>query len=150
MARGLEGAEGAFQYSRHYAALVDRILRQLEMPVLTLEADITAKSDFVNRIANFIGLPACEPFPTRWPHAQAFVGTYKDTFSEDCYSVITDGSHLYVDGTPPTRLIQRGLSDFELLGTCVRFEFLAHADGSVYKLACRGNLKGLEPEWARV
>lgn len=149
MARKLEAVEGALQYARNYQALVDRILDQLRLPVLTLPVDVIPKSDFVNLIADFIGLPQVDAFVPESPDARAFVGIYQDTGSEDRYSIVTDGAHLFVDGTPPTRLIRRGTSEFELLGTCVRFKFLRTADGSIRALDCRGSLPGLAPEWVK-
>ncbi len=148
--RGLEGLEAAIHYLRHYQALVDRIVAQLAMPVLPLPVDQIPKAEFVDRIANWLGLPETPPVvPCPSADLDALAGTYRDTGSQDCYHIVSNGTELLVDGAPPTPLIPTGALRFELLGTCVHFDFLPAADRSIQALDCIGNLPGLARQWVK-
>lgn len=147
---GLEGVDGAIQYVGHYQALVNSIVERLKMPVFRLPLDRVPKSEFVDRIAAFLGLPPAQSAtPDPAIDLRALTGTYRDVRSEDCYHIVSDGTQLLVDGAPPTPLIHTGELRFELRGTCVDFDFLPNADGSIRALDCVGNLPGLAREWVK-
>ena len=83
-------------------------------------------------------------------NGERFVGTYRAEGADDPYEIVEQGRHLWLDGTPRTRLVARGDTTFELLGTCVKFEFDGASEGPATVLRCTGDLPGLAPEWVRV
>jgi len=148
-ARNLHGFDGLVTYLEAYRSLVDELAEQLQFPVVRLAAGALPKEQFLPRICTELGLAPFEPFTTNIPNLECFTGNFRQTESEDVFPIITDGSHLYVDGSPPTRLIHRTGAIFELLGTCVTLEFQSDRDGVIHSIDCRGNLPNLAREWIR-
>ena len=145
--RGLAGVLGVTRYFAAYSELVERLAAQLVLPVLTLRG---AKSAFVDRISAALGLPPSTGFEPAPPAAGVLVGAYRAADAYDCYRVVMDGADLWLDGVPRTRLIPRHGLLFELVGTCVTFEFRCDAAGRAEGLRCLGNLPGLVRDWVRV
>jgi hypothetical protein len=146
-AHGLSGPDGVVRYFTGYRDLIDRLLTRLSMPAVILDA-AAPKHTLPDRVMDALGLPPFEPFGTD-AAPQPFVGSYKDPASDNTMAIVTDGTHLYVDGEFRTRLIQCGGAAFEISGTPVRLEFLPGAGGSMESITCHANLADLPREWVR-
>ena len=146
--RGLSGRNGAVEYLRSYQALTTQIVAGLRLPTVVIDAG-RGFATIVPELVRVLGLPPFAPFDTAVSDLAAFAGRYQRTDSDDCCSVVADGSHLYVEGAPNTRLIQRDTRRFDLAGTCVQYEFHPGADGRMERLECRGNFPNLAPAWVR-
>lgn len=144
---GLTGDEGVVQYFTAYRDLTDRMLQALTLPVVVLDA-AAPKETLPTRVMAALGLPAFVPFGTD-VQPQPFVGHYKDPASDNAVEIETDGTHLFVAGAFPTRLIQRDATTFEIAGTPVRLAFEANGDGRMQKIDCQANLPDLPREWVR-
>ena len=147
---GLGHEEGVVRYLETYRDLTDRLVRVLGVPKLVLDVERDRRETFVARIADALGLPPWTAFETPVPDLGRFTGRYKDVGSDDVYDVVTDGAHLYLDGSPRTRLIHRSGTAFDLAGTCIRLDFRSNGGGHIPALECRGNLPRLASEWVRV
>lgn len=147
-ARGLRGIEGVIRYLEEYRDLVDALRDRLRIDTLVLDAN-DANLSFVDRIGGELGLPPFAAFETRLPDLQQFAGLYTRPGVEDGCRILTDGTHLYVDGAPPLRLIHRDEWIFEATGTCVHFDFRADGDRRVSGLVCRGDLPNLPTDYVR-
>jgi hypothetical protein len=147
-ARNLRGIEGVTRYLEDYRDLTDSLSKRLRIDTLVLDANDPNLS-FVDLIARALDLPPFTPLETRVTDLERFAGLYTREGVEEGCRILTDGTHLYVDGAPPLRLIHRNEWTFEATGTCVRFDFLANGDGRVSGLACRGDLPHLPTEYVR-
>ena len=144
---GLTGPQGVVSYFTAYRDLVDRMLARLELKAAVLDA-AAPKDTLPSRVMAALGLPEFMPFATD-AAPQPFVGRYQDPASENAMDIVTDGTHLYVDGAFPTRLIQRDRTVFEIAGTPVRLAFQENVDGLMQKIDCEANLPDLPREWVR-
>jgi hypothetical protein len=149
-ANSLDGLDGVVRYTTAYRDLVDRLIARLRIETLVVDADTVKREAFLDRITERLSLPPFEGVGTRVPDLEGYVGRYKDVSSEDVYVVVTDGTHLYLDGASRTRLLQRCATSFELAGTCVRLEFHANGDGVISRLECEAPLQNLARDWVRV
>jgi hypothetical protein len=146
-ARGLTGSDGIVRYFTDYRDLTDRLRQHLALPCVVLDA-AAPKETLPSRVMAALGLPEFLPFGTDVA-PQLFVGNYKDPASDNAMDIVTDGTHLYVDGAFRTRLIQRDRATFEIAGTPVQLAFTANGDGRMEKIDCRANLPDLPREWVR-
>jgi hypothetical protein len=149
-ANSLDGFDGVVRYITAYRDLIDRLVERLHIETLVVDADTVRREAFLDLITQRLRLPPFEDVATRVPDLQPYVGRYKDVSSEDVYVVVTDGTHLYLDGASRTRLLQRRMTSFELAGTCVRLEFHANGDGVISRLECEAPLQNLARDWVRV
>ena len=146
-ARGLAGPDGIARYFTDYRDLTDRLLKRSTLPFVILDA-AAPKETLPARATRALGLPDFAPFATI-VEPQLFVGSYKDPASDNAMDIVTDGTHLYVDGAFRTRLIQSGAGTFEIAGTPVQLAFVATGDGRMQTIECRANLPDLPREWVR-
>jgi adenylate kinase family enzyme len=153
-ARDLAREDGVARYLEAYRDLTDRLVQVLGVARLILDVERDGRETFVARIADALGLPPWTAFETSVPDLERFTGRYKDAGSDDVYDVVTDGTHLYLDGSPPTRLVHRSGTAFDLAGTCVRLDFRddrrSNGGGRMPALTCRGNLPRLASDWVRL
>jgi hypothetical protein len=136
------------EYLRAYQALTDSIAADLRMPVIHIDAQHGAVAA-VARIADALDLAPFTPPSTNVSSLAAYTGRYRRTDADNRCAIVTDGEHLYVEGSPNTRLVQRTAQCFDVLGTCVRFAFQEGEVGRMDRLECRGNWSGLAPSWVR-
>jgi hypothetical protein len=146
--RGLHGISGAIEYLTAYQALTEALVAGLRIPHVTIDVPAD-RSEGIVKLAKVLNLPGFAPFDTNVDDPSAFLGKYRRIDTDDCCCVLTDGRHLYVEGAPNTRLLQREGSRFDLSGTCVEFEFHAGPEGRMDRLECRGNFPNLAPTWVR-
>jgi DNA polymerase III delta prime subunit len=146
-ARGLTGLDGVLRYFVDYRNLTDRLRQGLTLPCVVLDA-AAPKDTLSQRVMDTLGLPPLIAFETAVA-LELFAGHYQDPASDNVLDIVTDGTHLYVDGEFKTRLIQCGPAAFEITGTPVRLEFTGHGDGPMQKIDCRANLPDLPHEWVR-
>jgi hypothetical protein len=148
-ARGLSGLSGTIEYLSAYQAVVDGLVATLELPSMTVAARDGVPAA-VARIADALALPPFEPFETTVSDLAMFVGDYRRADAEGLCRIVTDGRDLYVDDSPKARLVQRAARRFEIVGTCLQFEFHGAEGQPMDRLECRGNFPGMPPLWVRV
>lgn len=139
-AHGVTTRDGLVRYLEAYRDLSDRLVGHLGIQAVVLDARRERRSTFVGEIAAALGLPPTTDFPTSVPDLTVFTGRYQDVGSDHVLDVVTDGEHLYLDGSERWRLLHRRDGAFEVAGMCLRLDFEAKPNGRVERLACRGSL----------
>lgn len=137
-AHEVTGREGIVRYLQAYRDLSDRLVRRLGLRVVVLDARGDRRPRFVGEIAAALGWPPTTDFRTSVPDLAAFTGRYRDVGSEHVVEIVTDGEHLYLDGTERWRLLHRRGGAFEVAGMALRLHFEAAPSGRVERLACHG------------
>jgi hypothetical protein len=148
-ALGLTGTAGVARYLQAYQEITDRLLARLRIPVVVCDAPSFRYDSLDERVVAALRLPPFTAFETRIRDLRAFTGRYHQPGSDNACSVVTDGRHLFLEGTPRARLIQCGETTFAALGTCVQFHFVTDASGGVQGLECQGNFPDLIRDWVK-
>lgn len=147
-AHGCHGFDGLVRYFTEYRDLLDRLLFELHIPLLVLDASSGRKQAATDAIAASLGLPPFLPFETTVETAP-YVGKYTALGSDNVFDIVSDGRDLFAGSDAPARLIHRGGHVFEIAGTPVRLAFEPGADGQMASIDCTGALPNLARQWVR-
>ncbi len=147
---GLSDVAGLVRFYEHWVALLDRVLPELRMATLMIDADAADPSARERQLTEFLGVPAIGEFQARIEKPSRFVGRYRDASSDD--EIVVSGTELglYFGDGQRTVLIPRPEGTFHLAATSAELTFADESRGLFQSLHLSGNLPNLSPVWIRV